>query len=187
VSQVATTGLFTIAGVVLGGLLAISGSVYGSWHADARGLRDRKAERLRACFLPLLRTSHMLEHIVMRRRYLLGSETETERDARLETMFEEARKGIDDAQAALHVEPGPAAAEVVAKLGKLHEAFTTYGGHTRCSAQRCRCDGAAGHGNRTWRLGNSGVHRGAGAYGGDARRDGVGQPARRVLAPRGPG
>ena len=74
--------------------------------ADARALRDRRAERIRQAFRPVLQIAGAHLDVVRRQKFLLGSETTEQRDAPLVALLQEAQAGLTEAQVTLQLEPG---------------------------------------------------------------------------------
>ena len=102
-----------IAALLGGGVAAIVTSLLGAQSIAARDrknderlLRDKKAERLRAAFKPMLYTAYAWSDIVAAQTAVLSTETLEERDARLAALLTEAREGLPEAQLAIDLEPG---------------------------------------------------------------------------------
>lgn len=73
---------------------------------DERLLRDKKAERLRAAFKPMLYIAYVWSDVVQQQTAPLSFEAPAVRDARLAASLERAHEGLSDAQLALDLEPG---------------------------------------------------------------------------------
>jgi hypothetical protein len=98
-----------VTAALAGGLAATAVTAWstarGERLADQRALRDRRAERLRDAFRPLLRGASTMADIVHRQRFLFEGETEESRDNSQDERYRRAMKGVDDAQLTLLLEP----------------------------------------------------------------------------------
>lgn len=112
-AKAVTVWVPVISALLGGGVAAIFTSMFGARSIAARDrknderlLRDKKAERLRAAFKPMLYTAYAWSDIVSAQTASLSAETPEERDARLAALLTQAREGLPDAQLAIDLEPG---------------------------------------------------------------------------------
>jgi hypothetical protein len=98
---------------VAGGLIsAIVTTLIGAWsaaardrHADERTLRDRKAQRLRDAFKPVLYTARAQADTIAQQVAVWDGDTVAAREARLAEAMKTAREGLIQARLALQLEP----------------------------------------------------------------------------------
>jgi hypothetical protein len=98
---------------VAGGLIsAIVTTLVGAWsaaardrRADERTLRDRKAQRLRDAFKPVLHTARAQADTIAQQVVVWEGDTVEARDARLAEAMKTAREGLIEARLALQLEP----------------------------------------------------------------------------------
>lgn len=114
---------------VVGAAVAAVGTAWVAFNRDrdedARRLRDRKADRLRAAFKPVLHIAGAWEEVVRQQGFLMSNETEEQRDARLSKQLEIAGEGLIDAQIALTLEPG-IGHDIHELFRKVHGAYVAY-------------------------------------------------------------
>lgn len=111
---------------------ALVTAVIGAWslvqrdqRADKRALRDRKLERLRVAFRPVLYTATMWADIVLEQKVVWSGDTVARRDERLSQQLRKAQEGIDDAQLALELEP-LVGQGILDRFRSAREAYTAY-------------------------------------------------------------
>lgn len=94
-----------LGGGVIGSLISWQAQKVSERHADARHLRDLRADRLRATFKPLLEVAQVRAEILHARKFTMEGETTEQRDARLTEVLRMAMAGYTDAMVAIQLEP----------------------------------------------------------------------------------
>jgi len=94
-----------LGGGVIGSLISWQAQKVSERHADARHLRDLRADRLRATFKPLLAAAQVRAEILHARKFTMEGETTEQRDVRLTEVLRKAMEGFTDAMVAIQLEP----------------------------------------------------------------------------------
>ncbi len=94
-----------LGGGVIGSLISWQAQKASERHADARHLRDLRADRLRATFQPLLRIAEVRNEIIHLSKFTMEGETIEQRDARLSEALHLAMAGYTEAMVAIQLEP----------------------------------------------------------------------------------
>lgn len=94
-----------LGGGVIGALITGHVQRTSDRDADARHLRDLRAERVRAIFKPLLYLAQVRAEVIHQMKFGWQGETEDQRDARLNVAIEQALVGYNEARVAIQLEP----------------------------------------------------------------------------------
>jgi len=94
-----------VGGGLLGSLISWRAQRTSDRDADARHLRDLRAERVRAIFKTLLYVAQVRAEVIHQMKFGWQGETEDQRDARLSAGIEQALVGYNEARVAIQLEP----------------------------------------------------------------------------------